>query len=221
MAAIDVIGYDAGATGGSQLPVHGAVLLEIGEETRLADFVAECIESSQRFGNISRLIIVAFGGETNTDSGPGNDVVGLRVFFGRDYIQLDTVAEFAPLAEKVEEILIVVMLKPDAELQIQNEDAGVEALADSFQGEGIELGRQIARTARCPVTILRPRRTRKDREAFDRFTGYDVFAGHWTTDPLQYDGQVVRFDQTGTLISEFTSSAILAASDDPRETVAL
>ena len=216
MAAIDLIGYDAGATGSAQLPVHGSLLVEIGEETRLADFVADCVEASQRFGTIGRLIIIAFGGETS-----GDESSGLRIFFGRDHIQPDTVHEFEPLAGKVIEILLVIIPKPHPEINVQSEQAGSSALADGFQGEGNEIGRQLALAVGIPVTLFRPRRARIGTEAFDRFVGYDIFAGDWAADPQQFDGQIVRFDETGTLRTESTSSAVLATVDDLREALAL
>jgi hypothetical protein len=197
-----VMVHDTRLDGRTPLPSSGFMTFEVGDDTPLSDFFNRCRSIAYENDGISTLYIMAHGAEMTFAGETGG---GYGIIFCREYITYDNVENFALLADKVDEIVLLVCAAAATSTDIHVVDMQHPELARTFHGDGNELCRQMAIHAQARVTAAREIQAYASDEHCTTFSGYELYCQPGFIDFGDWEGSVVTYDENGNIVGEWTN----------------
>lgn len=200
--SINVIVHDTRLPGRTPLSTSSFANFEVSESTPLSDFFGECETIAEAHGGIATLYIMAHGAEMEFAGHIGG---GYGVMFCREFITLDNVGSFERLADKVEQIVLLVCSAAAVSVDITHVDIERPDRSRTFHGDGNELCRQMAINARVPVTAAREVQAYVSDERCITFAGYELLCSSGFIDFGDWEGTVVQYDANGNITAQWTN----------------
>ncbi|HMJ07456.1 MAG TPA: hypothetical protein VK468_00530 [Pyrinomonadaceae bacterium] len=215
--SINVIVHDTRLDGRTPLSSSSFVNFDVGEDTPLREFFEHCSSIAAAHGGISTLYLMAHGAEMEFAGRVGG---GYGIIFCREFIQMDNVAQFTALLDKVEQIVLLVCAAAGTSVDFRRVDVARPELSRTFHGDGNELCRQMAISAHVPVTAAREIQAYSSDESCSTFAGHELFCTSGFIDFGDWEGSVVRFSPNGDIVAQWTNPSAWRDSDgvihDPR-----
>lgn len=199
--SISVLVHDTRLSGRTPLSSSAMVTFEVGEDTPLQDFFNRCRSISYENGGISTLYIMAHGVTMEFGGTIGG---GYGIIFCREFIQRDNVDQFALLARKVENIVLLVCSAAATSFDIHHVDLSHPELSRTFHGDGNELCQQMAIRAQATVTAATEIQAYSTEEHCSTFAGYEFACEEGVIDFGDWEGTIVTYDPHGNIIDERT-----------------
>ncbi len=191
---VTVIAHDERLEGRSPVGSASTIVIDVNEETPIADFFDRIVEIFNSNGLIDRLYIMAHGVLVTSEDTSA-------IMFCREFISYRTVDQFSRLRDKVDRIILFVCHAAESTM--------------TRHGDGDELCRQIALNAHAEVTAAREEQAYSQTE-----TCHVLFCEESAIEFGEWEGPVVVYGRDGNILAEFQNPSVVRGPNgelfDPR-----
>lgn len=176
---INVIAHDTRLEGRTPVAISGSIAFEVGEHTRMREFIDRTLAIATEHNGIGNLYIMAHGVTIPSDDSSA-------ILFTGDLISYRTVHMFRDLQDKIDRIILFVCHAAETDM--------------SSHGDGDELCRQMALYSRAEVTAA------LESQAYSSVEHCVLF--FCEEEPIEFgewEGPVVVFGRDGVIIARYNN----------------